>query len=58
MLFLNPELKRRIEVAQKQQRRPGMTLPFLHDPIEDQEPAASLIKQARDKADAEVDRKI
>ena len=53
----NSELKRRIEIAEKLQRRPGSTFPLLHDPAEDQEPTAFLIKQVRDRADAEVDKK-
>ena len=59
MVLPNPELKRRIEVAQKLQRRPGFTrFPLLHDPVEDQEPTALIIKQAGERAEAEVDRKI
>ena len=59
MLSRSPELKRRIEVAEKLQRRPGFSrFPLLHDPIEDQEPTASLIKRAGERARAAVDRKI
>jgi hypothetical protein len=53
------ELKRRIESAEKLQRRQGNSkFPLLHDPFEDQEPTASLIKQVRDRVDAEVDQRI
>jgi hypothetical protein len=58
MLSLDRELNRRIEVAEKQRRPSEANLLLLHDPIEDEEPTASLVREARNKADAELDMKI
>lgn len=59
MLFSrDPELKRRIELAAKTQRRPNAAFPLLHDPIEDDEATTKVIKAAQEKADAEMDSKI
>ncbi len=58
MSVTDPELRKRIEAAEKRQRRPGLTFPLLHDPIEDEEPTAQIIKQVRERADSEVDRKF
>jgi hypothetical protein len=59
MLFSrDPELKRRIETAVAKQRRPGLSLPLLHDPIEDEERVSMLLKEAQAKADAEIDSKL
>ena len=59
MLFSpDPELKWRIEGAVAKQRQPGLSLPVLHDPIEDEERVAMLLKEVQARADAEIDSKI
>jgi hypothetical protein len=59
MLFSNdPELKRRIDLAAKSQREPSAPFALLHDPIEDDEATAQIIKAAQAKADAEIDSKV
>lgn len=54
----DPELKRRIEVAGKNQRQPSAAFSLLHDPIEDEEATACIVKDTQAKADAEIDSKI
>lgn len=59
MLFSrDSELKRRIEVAAKTQRPAGAAFPLLHDPIEDDDATAQIVKAAQAKADAATDPKI
>ncbi|MDR2981746.1 MAG: hypothetical protein LBV12_05815 [Puniceicoccales bacterium] len=52
------ELERRIEAANEYQRQTSAAFPLLHDPIEDDETIAPIIKAAYTKADAEIDSKI
>ena len=54
----DPELKRRIQAAVAAQRKPGLSFPLLRDPIEDEESLSNLLKEARARADAEIDPKI